>query len=140
MTDLDVTGTGTTTSRPPRAVVIATAVAAAVVANLVIYGIGRAAGGDFEFTKDGQVMGVDAVTVAGFSAVPLGLGLILVALLSRSRWIVTLASILAPLLAVLTIGVMTIPVDLDTTSTIALAACHLTLVPISILSIHQLRR
>lgn len=139
MTNLDVTGTGTTTSPQPRAVVIAAAVAAAVVANLVIYGIGRAAGGDFEFTKDGQVMSVDAVTVAGFSAVPLGLGLILVALLSRSRRIVTLASILAPLLAVLTIGVMTIPVDLDTTSTIALAACHLTLVPISILSIHKLR-
>lgn len=136
---LDVTGPSASTSRTARAVVIAFAIVAAIMANLVIYGIGRAAGGEFEFTRASQVMRVDAMTVAGFSAVPLGLGLILVALLSRYRRIVTLASIVAPLLAVLTIGAMTIPADLDTTSTIALAACHLTLVPISLLCIHKLR-
>jgi hypothetical protein len=37
-----------------------------------------------------------------------------------------------------TILVMTIPVDLDTVSTVALACCHLTLVPISVLAIRRL--
>lgn len=48
--------------------------------------------------------------------------------------------VVAPVLAVLTIFVMTIPADLDTVSTVALAACHVTLVPISILAVRLLRR
>ena len=107
--------------------------------NLVVCGIGRAAGGEFAFTRGGLVQRVDPATVAGFSAVPLGLGLLVVALLCQYRWIMTLAGILAPVLAVLTIGVMTVPVDLDTISTLALAACHITLVPVSILAVHRLR-
>jgi hypothetical protein len=81
---------------------------------------------------------VDAVTVAGFSAGPLGLGLLAVLLLRANRWTGRVALWVAPLLAVATILVMTIPVPLDRTSTVALAACHLTLVPISIVTIRRL--
>lgn len=123
-----------------RWVTVLAATATAVVANLLVYAAGRAAGGDFTFTRSGAEMTVDAVTVAGFSAVPLGAGLALVAAtVGRLRWIARTASVVAPLLAVATIFVMTIPVDLDRASTIALACCHLTLVPISLLAIRRIR-
>ena len=122
-----------------RVVTVATAVATAVVVNLVVHAAGRAAGGDFTFTREGEPVQVDALTVAGFSAVPLGVGLLLVALAApRMAVVPRLASVVAPLLAVGTILVMTVPVDLDAVSTIALATCHLTLVPISVLAIRRL--
>ncbi len=133
-------GAGTTARRAPAPVVVLAAVAAAVVANLVVYVVGRVAGGAYEVTSNGDVVTVTAVTVAGFSAVPLGLGLVVVALLARWRWVAKVAVVVAPLLAVLTIGIMTIPADLDAVSTVALACCHLTLVPISVLAIRRLRR
>lgn len=123
-----------------RAVAVLAATATAVVTNLLVYAAGRASGGDFTFTRAGSAMTVDAVTVAGFSAVPLGAGLALVAVLvSRVPWITAVASVVAPLLAVVTIFVMTIPVDLDRVSTVALACCHLTLVPISLLAIRRIQ-
>ncbi|WP_216652095.1 DUF6069 family protein [Nocardioides sp. zg-1308] len=122
-----------------RAGVVLAAVLTAVVVNLAAYALGRLAGGDFTFTREGEAMTVDAVTVAGFSAVPLGLGLTVVALLvGRVPRIATVASVVAAALAVATIGLMTLPVDLDAVSTVALAACHLTLVPISLLAIRRL--
>ncbi|MDM4780986.1 MULTISPECIES: hypothetical protein [unclassified Micromonospora] len=54
-----------------RTAVVALATAVAVVVNLAVYAIGRAAGGSFLFTADGRRVEVDAVTVAGFSAPPL---------------------------------------------------------------------
>ncbi len=123
-----------------RPVAVLAAVATAVVANVLIHAAGRAAGGDFTFTRSGSAMTVDAVTVAGFSAVPLGLGLAVVALaVGRVPRTATVATVVAPQLAVVTIFVMTSPVDLDTVSTVALACCHLTLVPISLLAIRRLR-
>ena len=123
-----------------RPVTVLAAVALAVVVNVLIYAVGRAADGDFTFTRAGSTMTVDAITVAGFSAVPLGVGLAVVALLvGRVPRIAPLASVVAPFLAVVTVLLMTIPVDLDTVSTVALAACHLTLVPISLLAIRRLR-
>jgi hypothetical protein len=118
--------------------VIGMGVAVAVIVNVLVYSIGRLAGGDFAFTQDGRTVQVDAVTVAGFSAGPLGLGLLAVLLLRANRWTGRVALWVAPLLAVATILVMTIPVPLDRTSTVALAACHLTLVPISIVTIRRL--
>lgn len=133
----------TTTSRAPswpaRGRTVGGAVAVAVVANLVVYAVGRLAGGEFTLTRAGSEIEVDALTVAGFSAMPLGIGLVVVALLvGRVPRIASLAMVVAPLLAVVTIFVMTIPVDLDTISTISLAACHLTLVPISLIAIKRL--
>lgn len=124
-----------------RAVVVFTAVATAVLVNLLAYAIGRLAGGDFTFNRDdGTSVAVDALTVAGFSAVPLGVGLAIVALTSpRLPWVTRVAVVVAPLLAVATIALMTLPVDLDTVSTLTLASCHLTLVPISIVAIRRLR-
>ncbi len=119
------------------AIVVAAALAAAVV-NLLVYAVGRAAGGTFAFTAAGEPAEVDAVTVAGFSALPLAVGLVVVALLARRSWAIRTALIAGPALAVLTILIMTIPADLDTTSTVALALCHLTLVPIMIVAIRRL--
>ncbi|WP_349876601.1 DUF6069 family protein [Micromonospora sp. HUAS YX12] len=124
-----------------RTAVVALATAVAVVVNLIVYAIGRAAGGSFLFTADGRQVEVDAVTVAGFSALPLALGLTAVALLaSRFAWVVRAALIVGPALAVLTIATMTLPADLDTTSTITLAVCHLTLAPIIVVAVTALSR
>lgn len=122
------------------AVVVLAAVATAVLVNLLAYAIGRLTGGDFTFNRDGTIVAVDALTVAGFSAVPLGIGLAIVALtVPRLPWVTRVAAVVAPVLAVATIAIMTLPVDLDTASTLTLASCHLTLVPISIVAIRRLR-
>lgn len=121
--------------------VVLVAVAVAVIANLVIYALGRAAGGTFRFTGSGRAAEVDAVTVAGFTAIPLIAGLVLAATLAR-RWpgVITLGLVVAPALALGTILLMTLPVDLDTASTIALALCHVTLVPVTVAALLALRR
>jgi hypothetical protein len=135
-----VTTTATPVRARPAAVVVAGAVLVAVVVNLAIYGIGRAVGADFAFTAaGGSPTTVDAVTVAGFTAVPLLVGLTAAALLRRWSWVIPTALVVAPLLAVATIFLMTIPADLDTRSTVALACCHLALVPISVLALRALR-
>lgn len=75
-----------------RARIVLTAVAVAVVVNLVIYASGRAIGGTFRFTRAGDPITVDAVTVAGFSAVPLLAGLVVVAhTVQRWPWVVSAA-------------------------------------------------
>ncbi|MEU8313291.1 MULTISPECIES: DUF6069 family protein [unclassified Micromonospora] len=125
----------------PRTAVVALATAVAVVVNLIVYAIGRAAGGSFLFTADDRRVEVDAVTVADFSALPLALGLTAVAVLaSRYAWVVRAALIVGPALAVLTIATMTLPAGLDATSTITLAACHLTLAPIIVVAVSALGR
>ncbi len=125
-----------------RAAVVAATVGAAVLVDLVVYAIGRAAGGTFTFPSAGSGVAttVDAVTVAGFAAVPLLIGLTVVALLCR-RWpvVATVATVVAPVLAVVTVGLMTVPADFDTVSTLTLALCHLTLAPLSVLGIRALR-
>jgi hypothetical protein len=124
-----------------RVLIIAAAVGAAVLINLILYGIGRAAGGTFHFTATTGPAVVDGVTVAAFSALPLLAGLVAVALLSRfGAWVVRTALIVGPLLAVATIVVMTLPTDLDATSKVTLALCHLVLVPIIIMAVRLLGR
>lgn len=139
MTTLDSIPSRDCCTTTPAVVVIA-AVATAVAINLLIYAVGRLAGGDFSFTQDQATAQVDALTVAGFSAIPLGLGLTLVALLVRRiPWITSIAMVIAPVIAIATIAIMTIPVDLDAVSTLTLAACHLTLAPISVIAVRRLR-
>jgi hypothetical protein len=124
-----------------RASIVPAAALTAVVVNLLIYAIGRAAGGSFRFTAAGGPAEVDAATVAGFSAVPLAVGLAGVALLApRWRWVGRAALIAGPALAVVTILIMTLPADLDATSTITLALCHLALIPIMLVAIRLLGR
>lgn len=124
-----------------RALIVPAAALTAVVVNLLIYAGGRAAGGSFRFTAAGGPAEVDAATVAGFSAIPLAVGLAGVALLApRWRWVARAALIAGPALAVVTILIMTVPADLDATSTITLALCHLALIPIMLVAIRLLAR
>ncbi|MEU8818653.1 DUF6069 family protein [Actinoplanes sp. NPDC048796] len=120
----------------PKTVLLILAVAVAVAVNLLVYAVGRAAGGTFRFTTSGEPAEVDALTVAGFSAVPLLIGLTAVALLGP--WAARTALVLAPLLALATIPLLTLPADFDTVSTVTLALCHLTLVPFAVAAIRAL--
>lgn len=135
----------------PRTVLVAVAVLVALVANLLVYAIGRLAGGRYQFTAPtGAPAGgggapvvneVDALTVGGFTVVPLLVGLALAAALSRRwPWVLTVALVVAPVLALVTIAVMTVPTDLDTVSTVALGGCHVVLAIVSVLALLQLRR
>lgn len=142
MTRVDESSVRAGTARDVRGRLLVTlvAVTAAVVVNVVLFWVGRAAGGYFGFTRSGSRVHVNTATVAGFSALPLGVGLAVVALLAgRLPWVSTVAAVVAPVLAVATIGLMTLPVDLDATSTVTLAACHLSLVPISLGAIRGMR-
>lgn len=78
--------------------------------------------------------------MAGFTALPLLVGLTLAALLGR-RWprMILVAQVVAPTLAISTIFVMTLPADFDHVSTLTLASCHVVLVPVSILTLLRLQ-
>jgi hypothetical protein len=122
-------------------VIVVATVAGALVLNLVIYALGRAAGGEFRFTGSGQPAEVDAITVASFTVLPLLLGMTVVAALVRIwPWVVPAAMVVAPAIALGTILVMTIPVDLDDISTVTLALCHVALVPVAVAGLLALRR
>ena len=93
------------------------------------------------FTSPTGPAGVDAATVAGFATVPLLVGLVLAALLAR-RWprVLTVAQVVAPVLALVTVPLMTLPADFDRVSTAALALGHVVLAPVSVLALRALRR
>lgn len=132
-----------TRSRVPssRYAVVIIAIVFAQAVNLVIYAIGRAAGGRIQVHAVGQddhrrCRG-DRVPVRRAARGRLGL----VASLSR-RWPVlnSAAKIASPALALVTIALMTIPADFDTTSTMFLAAMHLMPIPVSLLALTALAR
>lgn len=140
MTPAPAPGPPTAPPRGRAAVIVAATVAAALALNLAVHAAGRALGGDFRFTAAGGPAEVDATTLAGFTAVPLFIGMTLVALLSRVwRGVIPVAMVVAPALALLTIPVMTIPADLDDTSTVTLALCHIALVPVTLTGLLALR-
>ena len=125
----------------PRAAIVAVAVLTAVVVDLVVYALGRVAGGTFRFTTPDGPAQVDAVTVAGFSAVPLLVGLAAVAVLAPlGAWVTRAALVVGPALALGTIPLMTLPADFDTVSTTTLALCHLMLVPVTIAAVAAIDR
>jgi hypothetical protein len=124
-----------------KTLIIAAAVGTAALVNLILYGVGRAAGGTFRFTASSGPAVVDGVTVVAFSVVPLLVGLVAVALLARlGGWVIRTALVVGPLLAIATIALMTLPTDLDATSKVTLALCHVVLVPIIIVSVRALGR
>ncbi|MFI7540021.1 DUF6069 family protein [Actinoplanes sp. NPDC049599] len=124
-----------------RLLILAAGVGTAVVVNEILYAVGRAAGGTFRFTSSGAAATVDGVTVAAFGAVPLLVGLVAVALLSPlGEGVVRTALVVGPLLAIGTIALMTVPTDLDVTSKVTLAFCHVTLVPIILVAVRALGR
>lgn len=119
---------------------VTAAVVIAVAVNVLVYAGGRALGGSFRFTSGTGPAQVNAVTVAGFTAVPLLAGLTVAALAARRwPWLITVGLIAAPTLALSTIAIMTLPADLDPISTVTLALCHVVLVPVAVLALLRLR-
>jgi hypothetical protein len=125
----------------PRSVLVVVTVLVALAVNLLIFAVGRLAGGTYRFTAGGAPAEVDALTVAGFTVVPLAIGLTLAAVLSR-RWpkVLLVALVVAPLLALVSVPLLTLPADFDGTSTVALALCHVALAVIAVLALLRLRR
>jgi hypothetical protein len=125
----------------PAAAIVTTAVMLALVVNLVAYAVGRQLGGSYRFTLAAGPAEVDALTVGAFTVLPLLVGLTMAALLGR-RWpaVLSVALVVAPALALVTILVMTVPADLDRVSTLALASCHVVLAPVAIVALLRLRR
>lgn len=130
--------TGSSPGRHLRVVLVAVVTAVAV--NLVLYAIGRLAGGTFRFTAAGATAEVDGVTVAGFTAIPLTLALLLAAIVVP-RWpmLLRVGLVVAPVLELGSILAMTLPADFDAISKITLALCHVTLVPVSVLALLAMR-
>jgi hypothetical protein len=116
--------------RPSRLRPVAASVAAVGATNLAIYLVGRLGGASFTYSQGGVPTEVDAVAVLIMSIVPLAVGLAVTAGISR-RWrpMLTIARIVVPVLAVLTIFTATIPAGFDRASTVLLAAMHLVVVP-----------
>jgi hypothetical protein len=133
------TATTSRTFARQRASVVGVTVLVARVSNLATLGAGLTAGGDFGSTAADDRLTVGADGVAMLTIVPLLIGMTLAAVLSR-RWPVVLriGMFAGPALALATIGFMTIPADLDTTSTVFLSLMHVALVPVTILGLRAL--
>ncbi|WP_327150121.1 DUF6069 family protein [Nocardia sp. NBC_01329] len=123
-----------------RPVAVFGAIGAALLANLVVWLIGAAAGGTFETADAGQAQSVAPGGIIMMTVVPMLIGLGAAALLSY-RWIGVLrvAAVTGSALAVATIG-GTVGADFDTASTVALSITHLTLVPAIVVATEGLRR
>jgi hypothetical protein len=137
------TATPTTTRALPalnRAVAVLGAVVAAVVANVIVWGIGAAAGGSFITNDGGKVMDVAPGGVIFMSAVPLLIGLT-VAVLVSYLWtgVLRVAAVVGSVLSLATIA-MTVDADFDTASTIALSVMHVVLVPVLVVALEGVRK
>lgn len=121
------------------ATIITTALIALAI-NLVVYAIGTIAGASFDFTVDGTSEHVYALLLAAFTVIPMVVGLTLVALLAR-WWpqVIPLALVIAPVLAIGTIFIMTLPTDLDTASTVTLAITHVVVAVVTVAGVLALR-
>ena len=127
-------------ARIPSPWLVVLAVASAVIVTVLIRTVGQLAGGSFEFTSPTGPAFVDHRTVAGFTTVPLAIGLTVVAVLGRWwGWVFSVAMVVAPVLELGSILGMTVPADFDLVSKLTLAACHVALVPVSLLAIGALR-
>ena len=128
-------------SRLRSPVIVTIAVFAAVALNLIVFAIGAALGANYRFVSQGEQLTVDLLTLIGFSAVPLAVGLTVAALLSmRWRWVIPAALIIGPVLALGTILIMTVPAGFTTPSLVALAVCHAILVPVMVVALRAIRR
>ncbi len=119
---------------------VAATVVAALVINLVIWVIGAAAGGSFEFTDAGKTQSAAPGGVIVMTVIPLLIGMTLTALVSY-RWlgVIRVAQVVGPLIALLTIG-GTVAANFDGVSTVALSAMHVTAVPILIVGLEAMHR
>jgi hypothetical protein len=128
-------------ARIPAPVLVAGAVALAIAVNVGIHALGGLAGATYRFTAATGPAEVDALTVFGFTLVPLGVALTLVAVLGRFwKWVFPVALVVGPVLELGSIFGMTLPADLDDVSTLFLALCHVALVPVTVVAVLALRR
>lgn len=116
------------------------AVAAAVAVNLILWGVGAAAGGSFVTVDNGTEMDVAPGGVIVMSAVPLLIGTTVAAVVSY-WWtgVLRVAAVVGSALALATIA-LTVAADFDTASTVALSLMHVTLVPILVVAMEGLRK
>jgi hypothetical protein len=128
-------------ARIPAPWLVAGAVVLAIAANVGIHALGRLAGATYRFTSAMGPAEVDSLTVLGFTLLPLGVALSLVAILGRFwRWVFPVALVVGPVLELGSILGMPLPTDLDLPSKIALSLCHVVLVPVTVLTALALRR
>ncbi len=123
-----------------RPVAVLGAAVVAVVANLIVWAIGAAAGGSFTTIADGKVTDAAPGGVIMMSSVPVLIGLTAAVLLSYV-WTGALrtAAVVGSLLSIATIG-LTVAADFDTASTIALSVMHVVLVPVMVVALEGVRR
>jgi len=138
------TTTAPTTARLPRELgrvpAVAGSVAAALLGNLLLYGIGLVAGGSFELTSNGKPATVTAATVATMTVVPLLVGLVVAALLSL-RWVavIRVAQLVGSVLSLATIA-GTVAADFDGVSTVTLSAMHVVIAAVIVVGLEAARR
>lgn len=119
--------------------VVATVLAALLV-NLVIWVVGAAAGGSFQFTDGAVTQSAAPAGVVLLTVVPLLIGMVLAALLSF-RWlgVIRVAQVVAPALALLTVA-PTFMAGFDGTSTAALALMHVAIAVVVVIGLEAMRR
>jgi hypothetical protein len=128
-------------ARIPAPLLVAGAVALAIAVNVGIHALGGLAGATYRFAAATGPAEIDALTVFGFTLVPLGVALTLVAVLGRFwKWVFPVALVVGPVLELGSVLGMTLPADLDDVSTLFLALCHVALVPVTVVAVLALRR
>ncbi|MFF2088674.1 DUF6069 family protein [Nocardia sp. NPDC058176] len=136
--------TASTTARAlptlTRPVAVLGGVVAAVALNLIVWGIGAAAGGSFTVVDGETVSDVAPGGVILMSAVPLLIGLTIAVLISY-KWtgVLRVAAVVGSVLSILTIG-GTLSAGFDTATTVALSVMHVVLVPIMVIALEGVRR
>lgn len=119
---------------------VAVTLVAAIVINLIVYAVGTLAGGTFDFVDKNEPFHVGTLLIVAFTAIPLLVGLVVTMVFGRWwDWVYAVAAIIVVIAPIGTIFIMTIPVDLDTTSTITLAAAHVVVAITGLWGVLQLR-
>jgi hypothetical protein len=135
--------TATKINQPPalsRPKAIAFAIIGALVLNLIVWLIGKAAGGSFEFFQDGKVNSAAPGGVIMLTVIPALIGMTVAALLVP-YWasVIRVAQVIGPLGALVTIA-LTINADFDGASTIALSAMHVVLAVAIFVGLESMQR
>ncbi|MFZ2529490.1 MAG: DUF6069 family protein [Rhodococcus sp. (in: high G+C Gram-positive bacteria)] len=122
-----------------RPVVVAAAVATALVANLILWLIGMAAGGSFEHIDAGVTVGAAPGGVVLMTVVPLGVGLT-VAVLLGLWWhgFVRIAQVVGALLPLATIT-GTLSAGFDPASTVTLILMHVVIAAVAVVALGKMR-
>lgn len=130
----------TLAARLGRTGTVIAAVIVATVINLLVYVVAWALGATYEFTSAVGAARVDALTLTGFTAVPLLAGMTMAAVLSRWwRWVIPVALVVAPVLAIGSVPFMPLAVDFDTASAVALATAHVVVGAVAVVGLLGLR-